>query len=577
MFRDLWTKKTAGTYEEQLGRLRRALADCDAVVLGAGSGLSTSAGLTYSGERFERYFSDFIGKYRIRDMYSGGFYPFRSAEEYWAWWSRHIWVNRYSKAPKPVYDTLLSLVADKDYFVLTTNVDHQFQRAGFDKRRLFYTQGDYGLFQSAEPRLKKTYDNEDAVRAMLLAQGFVIGADGELSVPEGVTLKMEVPTELVPVCPDDGKRMIPNLRADDHFVEDAGWHAASRRYADFLAAQDGRRVLFWEMGVGGNTPVIIKYPFWRMTERNKNATYACVNLGDAEAPEQIADRSICIDADIGGVLDGLRRSAMTQEERLDRLVERFKEDSGEYRDLKVGDGGEEKRRVLRSLMNIRAPRPLDGGTLRLQDEYLQERAREKGVVTLADIPSVAGHPLLSIWQGDITRLAVDAIVNAANAQMLGCFVPMHTCIDNCIHTFAGVQLRAACARQMGLLRERYGRDYEQPTAVPMLTDGYNLPAKKVVHVVGPIVRGRLTEALEQDLADCYANTLDLCAENGLRSVAFCCISTGVFRFPNDRAARIAVRTVTDWLASHEGALERVIFNVFRDEDRRLYERELQRS
>ncbi|MBQ7713401.1 MAG: macro domain-containing protein, partial [Oscillospiraceae bacterium] len=200
-----------------------------------------------------------------------------------------------------------------------------------------------------------------------------------------------------------------------------------------------------------------------------------------------------------------------------------------------------------------------------------------GVVSLADIPSVARHPLLSFWQGDITRLAVDAIVNAANAQMLGCFVPMHTCIDNCIHTFAGVQLRAACARQMGLLRERYGRDYEQPTAVPMLTDGYNLPAKKVVHVVGPIVRGRLTEALEQDLADCYANTLDLCAENGLRSVAFCCISTGVFRFPNDRAARIAVRTVTDWLASHEGALERVIFNVFRDEDRRLYERELQRS
>ena len=267
---------------------------------------------------------------------------------------------------------------------------------------------------------------------------------------------------------------------------------------------------------------------------------------------------------------------MTQEQRLDYLVERFKEDSGEYADLQVGGSGGEKRRVLRSLMNIRMPRELDEETLRVQDEYLRQRAAEKGVVTPADIPSAAGYPQLSIWQGDITRLAVDAIVNAANSQMLGCFVPMHTCIDNCIHSFAGVQLRAECARQMGILRAKYGQSYEQPTAVPMLTDGCNLPAKKIVHIVGPIAEGRLTRALARDLADCYTNTLALCAENGLRSVAFCCISTGVFHFPNDRAAEIAVRTVMDWLAAHDGQMERVIFNVFKDEDKKLYEKLLAR-
>lgn len=306
-FRNLETQKTTGTYEEQIEQLRKALSECDAVVIGAGSGLSTSAGFTYSGERFERYFYDFIEKYHIPDMYSGGFWPFRSMEEYWAWWSRHIWVNRYTNAPKPVYDTLLSLVRDKDYFVLTTNVDHQFQKAGFDKLRLFYTQGDYGLFQSIQPKLKKTYDNEDAVREMALSQGFVIGEDGDLSVPADVTLKMEVASELVPICPDDGKNMVPNLRCDDSFVEDAGWHAASKRYADFIEGHDTQKVLFWELGVGGNTPVIIKYPFWRMTERNKNAIYACLNLGDAEAPEKIIERSICIDSDIGKALEDMRR------------------------------------------------------------------------------------------------------------------------------------------------------------------------------------------------------------------------------------------------------------------------------
>ena len=273
---------------------------------------------------------------------------------------------------------------------------------------------------------------------------------------------------------------------------------------------------------------------------------------------------------------------MIQNERLDLLVEEFKEASVQYRNLETPGDTEGKKRILRSLMNIRMPKMMPASVLQVQDEYLQGRIRENGIVTLNEIPTIADQgssyafaDKLSIWQGDITRLSVDTIVNAANSQMLGCFVPMHTCIDNCIHTFAGIQLRAECDRQMRKLRAEYGPDYEQPTAVPMLTDGYNLPAKKVVHIVGPIVQGRLTKDLEQDLADCYKNTLDLCLENGLKSVAFCCISTGVFHFPNKRAAEIAVKTVEDWMKQHPVAMERVIFNVFKDEDKAYYEAELQ--
>ena len=267
---------------------------------------------------------------------------------------------------------------------------------------------------------------------------------------------------------------------------------------------------------------------------------------------------------------------MTQNERLDYLVEEFKTDSVRYKDLTTPSDTEGKRQLLRSLMNIRMPKEMPEEVLKVQDEYLSGRVQEKGVVRLSDIPAIKdSNNILSIWQGDITRLKVDAIVNAANSQMLGCFVPMHTCIDNCIHTFAGVQLRAECSRQMKKMRARYGRDYEQPTAVPMLTDAYNLPAKKVVHIVGPIVQDELTPELEEDLADCYTNTLELCAENDLRSVAFCCISTGVFHFPNKRAAEIAVHTVKEWLEAHPGKVDRVIFNVFKDEDRRYYESELQ--
>lgn len=273
---------------------------------------------------------------------------------------------------------------------------------------------------------------------------------------------------------------------------------------------------------------------------------------------------------------------MTQDERLTYLVERFKEDSGRFRNLDAGSSREEKRRVLRSLMNIRLPGEMDAETLRVQDDYLTEAAREKGIVTLEEIPTVrerygGANPFadrLSLWQGDITRLAVGAIVNAANSQMLGCFIPCHACIDNCIHTYAGIQLRSECARQMELCRRRYGQNYQQPTAIPMLTDAYNLPANHVVHIVGPIVEGDLTRKLQRELAECYQNTLDICAENDIESVAFCCISTGVFHFPKERAAEIAVKSVTEWLYNHEGRMNRVIFNVFGDDDRRYYERRL---
>ena len=288
---------------------------------------------------------------------------------------------------------------------------------------------------------------------------------------------------------------------------------------------------------------------------------------------------------------------MNQNERLDYLAEQFAEDydetvrrtaspyekaSMQYRKLEIPDDAAGKWRLLRSLMNVRMPGKLPSSVLEVQDAYLKERILENGIVQIADLPTAAdqgsSHPHaehISVWQGDITRLAADAIVNAANSQMLGCFVPMHSCIDNCIHTFAGVQLRAECSRKMNELRAKFGPEYEQPTAVPMLTDGYNLPAKKVVHIVGPIVSGRLTKALEEDLADCYRSTLDLCLENEIKSVAFCCISTGVFHFPNRRAAEIAVQTVTDWMDQHPGQMERIIFNVFKEEDKIYYEAEIQ--
>ncbi len=295
----------AERYGTEIERLGTAIAQADAVIIGAGAGLSTAAGFTYTGERFKRYFADFEETYQFHDMYSGGFYPYASLEEYWAYWSRYIYINRYMSAPKPVYDALYELVRDKDYFVLTTNVDHCFQKTGFDKHRLFYTQGDYGLFQCSEPCHTDTYDNEALVKKMVLSQGFEIGADGRLIAPAGKRVQMRVPTELLPVCPHCGRPMTMNLRADDTFVQDAGWEQAAERYDLFERRHRGLRILYMELGVGFNTPGIIKYPFWRMTAENFQSIYACVNLGETFAPTEIRNRSICINADIGKVFEQL--------------------------------------------------------------------------------------------------------------------------------------------------------------------------------------------------------------------------------------------------------------------------------
>ena len=285
MFSRIWTKPSTKSCSKPMERLKAALQDCDAVVIGAGSGLSTAAGFIYTGERFEKYFSDFAEKYGIRDMYSGGFYPFSTPEEFWAYWSRYIYINRYMDAPKPVYDDLLKLVQGKDYFVITTNVDHCFQKAGFDKKRLFYTQGDYGLFQCSEPCCQETYGNEVTIRQMVEQQ-----------------CNMRVPSELVPHCPICGRPMTMNLRCDDTFVEDEGWHRAAERYSEFLRRHKGLKTLFLDLGTGMNTPAIVKFSFWRMANEWPDAAYACINLGEAYAPREIEARSICINADIGSVL-----------------------------------------------------------------------------------------------------------------------------------------------------------------------------------------------------------------------------------------------------------------------------------
>lgn len=289
MFSRMSITKSTEKYSVQIERLKKAIENADSIVVGAGAGLSTSAGFVYTGERFKKYFSDFEQKYGFHNMYSGGFYPYETPEEFWAYWSRYIYVNRYKDAPNPVYNELLELVKDKDYFVITTNVDHCFQKAGFDKKRLFYTQGDYGLFQCSVPCDIDTYENEKIICRMMDEQK-----------------DMKIPTELIPKCPKCGKPLTMNLRSDDKFVEDEGWIKASERYENFLRTRQNQSVLFLELGVGYNTPAIIKYPFWQMTAKNPKATYACINYGEAACPREIERQSICIDSDIGAALKDLR-------------------------------------------------------------------------------------------------------------------------------------------------------------------------------------------------------------------------------------------------------------------------------
>ena len=286
--RNLITTSTK-SYLEQIDKLKKEIENADAIVIGTGAGMSTAAGFSYSGDRFEKYFSDFHKKYGFSDMYSGGFYPYETLEEYWAWWSRHIWINRYAITVGKPYMDLLNIIKDKDYFVLTTNVDHQFQLAGFDKKRLFYTQGDYGLWQCSKACHNKTYDNKETVYNMVSEQK-----------------DMKIPTELIPKCPVCGAPMTMNLRCDNFFVQDKGWYAAAGRYEDFIRRHKNLHILFLELGVGANTPVIIKYPFWQMTAKNPNAIYACINYGEAVAPSEIAKQSICINKDISKVLQDLQ-------------------------------------------------------------------------------------------------------------------------------------------------------------------------------------------------------------------------------------------------------------------------------
>lgn len=285
MFSKILTMKSTTDYLEKIEKLKNEIESADAILIGAGAGLSNSAGLSYSGERFMKYFADFNAKYGIKDIYSGGFYPFKTLEEYWAWWSRHIYYNRYNVEIGKPYLDLLQLVKDKNYFVITTNVDHQFQLAGYDKNRLFYTQGDYGLWQCSKPCHEMTYDNEEFVCKMIERQK-----------------DMRIPTELIPRCPKCGKPLVMNLRCDDTFVQDAGWYAAATRYKDFINRHNKLNILLLELGVGGNTPVIIKYPFWKMTVQNPKAVYACINYGECYCPDEIQNQSICIDADIGKVI-----------------------------------------------------------------------------------------------------------------------------------------------------------------------------------------------------------------------------------------------------------------------------------
>ena len=299
------TMKSTRSYSEDIKILKDKIENADAIVIGAGAGLSTSAGFIYNGETFKKYMFDFINEYGITDFYTGGFYPFPTKEVMWAYWSRNIYVNRYLDAPKDTYKKVLELVNNKEYFVITTNVDHQFQKAGIDKRRLFYTQGDYGLFQSVNKNNKRTYDNEEMIYKMLEAQGFVKSDKGIYNILDKNDIIISIPTNLIPKCPDDGSEMTLNLRSDDNFVEDEGWVDASIRYSDFINSIKDQKVLYLELGVGMNTPAIIKYPFWKMVVENKNSTYACVNYNEAFCPDEILDRSIIINEDIDRVLDDM--------------------------------------------------------------------------------------------------------------------------------------------------------------------------------------------------------------------------------------------------------------------------------
>ena len=537
-------------YEDQIDRAAKNIRNTDCVIIGAGAGASTAAGIQYGGKRFTDNFAEFIKKYGehyMTDMYAAGFYPYPSEEAKWGYWSKHALMNRFDPPALPLYTELYDLVKNKEYFVLTTNVDHQFYKAGFDEKRIFATQGDYGKIQCQKACHSKTYDAKDLFRKMDKARRDCL-----------------IPSELVPKCPVCGGNMAMNLRCDNYFVEDEAWHEAADRYAGFLEQHKDKKVVLLELGVGFNTPIIIRFPFEKMVRENSSYSLIRLNMDEAVVPESFGERAIGIGGDMAKAITDIRGAGiMTQDERREYLIQYLLKEKIPFGRQNIPTDKQGQENLLRSLMNVRPPRPISNDFLKIQDEYLTERNIERGITDIDTLAPVKSDSRLYIWQGDITTLKCDAIVNACNSQMLGCFSPMHACIDNFIHTYAGMELRL----KMHEIMAKQG--HEEETGKAKITSGYNLPTKYILHTVGPIIQWKVTKEDEDLLASCYTECLKLAADTGVESIAFCCLSTGVFRFPQQRAAEIATNTVKQYL-NKDSRIKKVIFNVFKDEDLKIY-------
>ena len=537
-------------YEDQIDRAAKNIRNTDCVIIGAGAGASTAAGIQYGGKRFTDNFAEFIkkyGEYYMTDMYAAGFYPYPSEEAKWGYWSKHALMNRFDPPALPLYTELYDIVKNKEYFVLTTNVDHQFYKAGFDEKRIFATQGDYGKIQCQKACHPKTYDAKDLFRKMDKARRDCL-----------------IPSELVPKCPVCGGNMAMNLRCDNYFVEDEAWHEAADRYAGFLEQNKDKKVVLLELGVGFNTPIIIRFPFEKMVRENSSYSLIRMNMDEAVVPESFGKRAIGIGGDMAKAITDIRGAGiMTQDERREYLIQYLLKEEIPFGRQNIPTDKQGQENLLRSLMNVRPPRPISNDFLKIQDEYLTERNIERGITDVDTLAPVKSDSRLYIWQGDITTLKCDAIVNACNSQMLGCFSPMHACIDNFIHTYAGMELRL----KMHEIMAKQG--HEEETGKAKITSGYNLPTKYILHTVGPIIQWKVTKEDEDLLASCYTECLKLAADTGVESIAFCCLSTGVFRFPQQRAAEIATNTVKQYL-NKDSRIKKVIFNVFKDEDLKIY-------
>ena len=546
--RDYVSQKDA--YEDQIDRAAKNIRNTDCVIIGAGAGASTAAGIQYGGKRFTDNFAEFIKKYSeyyMTDMYAAGFYPYPSEEAKWGYWSKHALMNRFDPPALPLYTELYDIVKNKEYFVLTTNVDHQFYKAGFDEKRIFATQGDYGKIQCQKACHSKTYDAKDLFRKMNKARRDCL-----------------IPSELVPKCPVCGGNMAMNLRCDNYFVEDEAWHEAADRYAGFLEQNKDKKVVLLELGVGFNTPIIIRFPFEKMVRENSSYSLIRLNMDEAVVPESFGERAIGIGGDMAKAITDIRGAGiMTQDERREYLIQYLLKEEIPFGRQNIPTDKQGQENLLRSLMNVRPPRPISNDFLKIQDEYLTERNIERGITDVDTLAPVKSDSRLYIWQGDITTLKCDAIVNACNSQMLGCFSPMHACIDNFIHTYAGMELRL----KMHEIMAKQG--HEEETGKAKITSGYNLPTKYILHTVGPIIQWKVTKEDEDLLASCYTECLKLAADTGVESIAFCCLSTGVFRFPQQRAAEIATNTVKQYL-NKDSRIKKVIFNVFKDGDLKIY-------